>query len=154
MSSNDEKRSREIRIFEDFLVRSRMFPAGAAVEGRPDGEPDVLCTPHGAASVAFELTELCDSNVAEVIRARDCTRKSAAFWTSDPSTLVVLAKLSKRYVSQHPIHLLVYTDGRIVTPDSVIISTLLNEIDFGSQTTFQSVWFMGERIVKKLFEAT
>jgi hypothetical protein len=102
--------------------------------------------------VAFELVNLCDPELAKVVAAGPNAR-TGAFSTSDPSARIVKNKLGKTYDSQHPIELLIYADGPIITPDDVIIPTIRPILE-SADSTFRRVWFMGEKCTCLLWPAS
>lgn len=152
MSSEDEKRRRELAIFSIFLKRSSIPIDPNTVETRKPPEPDILCRSENEGLIAFELVELCDPAIALQfnLKERDVP-DGRAIWTSDPSTRIFKNKLAKRYLTKHPAELLCYSDGRLITPDDVIISTLLYDIEVAGTGAFRRVWFMGESVTKVLF---
>jgi hypothetical protein len=142
MSSEHEKGAREVTIFEQFVKLSGMPVDPRSIEKREPPEPDILCTHVEQGCLAFELVELCDSTIAQLVsRARD--GQSHATWTRDPSREILTKKLSKPYRTTHPIDLLCYTDGRIITPDDVILPTLRPMLDCWSGV-FRQVWLLAE----------
>ena len=101
----------------------------------------LLCTNVLQGDIAFELVSITDELIAEI---SNNSGSDGAFSTSDPSERIIRKKLHRKYKTAHPIELLVYTDGQVVTPDDVIIATILPWI--GSiEHPFRKVWFMGER---------
>jgi hypothetical protein len=152
MSSEDEKRRRELAVFSTFLLRSAIPIDPNTVEVRKPPEPDILCRSQHEGLIAFELVELCDPNIALQFNLKEKdVPDSRAIWTSDPSTRIFKNKLAKRYVTNHPVELLCYSAGRLITPDDVIISTLLYDIEVVGTGIFRRVWFMGETVTEVLF---
>ena len=84
-----------------------------SVEKRSPPEPDILCTLQSEGTVAFELVEMCDPQLAKSI----ATASDGYLRTSDPSANIISKKLRKKYETDAPIELLCYTAGRIVTPE-------------------------------------
>ena len=79
--------------------------------------------------------------------------RTDAFWTSDPSAKIVRNKLGKTYTATHPIELLVYSDGRLITPDDVIIPTITPILE-SRDGPCRRAWFMGEKTTCLLWEAS
>jgi hypothetical protein len=123
MSSEAEKSEREIAVFRDFARVAGLGIDESSVRKRVPPEPDLLCVVEGEGPVAFELVELCDPNLAKVFA--DPLRPGNEFIrTSDPSPGIVRNKLRKTYKTEHPIELLCYTDGRVITPADVILPSI------------------------------
>lgn len=141
----------EIATLRAFIVRSQIPIDPSTVEKRKPPEPDLLCTYTTEGPIAFELANLCDPKIAKVI-ASGSRAKTDAFFTADPSAHVVRKKLKKTYTTSHPIELLVYTDGRLITPDDVIIPTISPIFD-SIQGPYRRAWFMGETITRLIWEA-
>jgi hypothetical protein len=144
------KQRNEQAVFAEFARRLDTSTQWASIESRPQGEPDLLCTSAEGETVAFELVSLTDPLIAQVQAAGPKARTDALV-TEDPSTRIVREKLRKTYLTNAPrIELLVYTDGQIITPDDVLVPTilpLLNEC----QHPFKAVWFMGEKVTRRLW---
>ncbi len=111
-------------------------------------EPDLLCVHIANGPIAFELVRITDPNIAK-IQAPGAT----AFSTSDPSVRIVRDKLKKQYNTSHPIELLIYSEGQVITPDDVIISTIAPWFDAIAHR-FRRIWFMGEKEVLCLWKAS
>lgn len=152
MNREFEKSTKEMTVFHRFLKRSLLPIDPKSVEKRPPPEPDIKCLHVEDGILAFELVELCDPNIAKAFNRRD-PDDVEVLWTSDPSSAVVLQKLSKSYETRYPAELLCYTDGRIITTDNVIIPTLKHDIDFASYGYFRRIWFMGESEIEVLHTA-
>ena len=147
------KEENEQAAFARFARSMKMEREWLNVSSRPVPEPDLLCVHVSDGTIAFELVSLTDPTIAKVQAAGPRARKGA-FSTSDPSERIIRVKLEKRYTtSAKHIELLVYTDGQIITPDDVIMPTILPLFD---ETThpFSCVWFMGERTTCRLWNAS
>jgi len=123
MSNETDKAKRELVVFTEFVRVSGIPIDLDTVEKRWPPEPDLLCLHQTEGEVAFELVELCDPNLAQLFA--DPSRPGSDYIrTSDPSRCIVRNKLRKSYPLTHPIELLCYTDGRVITPANVIIPTI------------------------------
>ena len=143
------KESAERAAFRAFAERMGQESEWVSVESRQTPEPDLLCVSTIRGIVAFELVSITDPKIAEV-SAGFAKPGETYFYTSDPSERIIRSKLKKTYTSAHRIELLVYTDRLVITPDDVIIPTILPWI--GSiNHPFKSVWFMGERETLRLW---
>jgi hypothetical protein len=141
----------EVEALRRFIERSGIDLDPSTIQKRTPPEPDLLC--RGAEGlVAFELANLCDRDIAKVIAAGP-RAITDAFFTEDPSAVIVKKKLSKTYKTSNPIELLVYTDGRLITPYDVIISTIRPILE-SLNGPYRRAWFMGETTTCLLWEAT
>lgn len=138
MGAETAKINREIEVFRTFIERSGLPIDPATVEKRFPPEPDLVCFHENDGAIAFELTELCDSSLARSIAMADTTYLR----TSDASRAVIAKKLRKSYRTEFPMELLCYTAGRLVTPDSVIISAI-RPYAHSLRKRFRRVWFLG-----------
>jgi hypothetical protein len=143
MGTLNLKQQNEQAMFARFIGRLGTRNEWTSVSSRPEPEPDLLCIHAGQGSIAFELVSLTDPVLAE-IQAAGAKAYKNAFSTSDPSERIVRNKLHKAYsTNARHIELLMYTDGQIITPDDVVIPTVLPWFDAISHP-FKRVWFMGE----------
>lgn len=141
MKTEDKKGVHEIEIFRRFIMRSGIKIDDSSVEKRPVGEPDILCDYLEEGPVAFELAELCDPNIARILN--DPPDEIEMIWTSDPSVRIFRKKRTRPYETDYPIELLLYWNGRIVTPDDVIIPTIRASAECGLGP-YRRVWYLGE----------
>ena len=142
MSDLNPKQQREQDAFRRFIERYGTKNDWESISSRPEPEPDLLCIHRILGEIAFELVSLTDPTLAESVAA-GTKNSSDAFTTSDPSERVVRKKLHSKYVAKAPrIELLIYS-GRLITPDEVVISTILPWFD-AIPHQFKKVWFMGE----------
>ena len=152
MQDSPGKADQEIVVFREFLARSGLHVTPESVQKRHPPEPDILCIHSPDGPTAFELVELCDAAVAEALN-RWQPPPVTTMWLGGPDLDKVRAKFSKPYLANTPINLLCYTRSRLAMPDSVLIPTILHDVDFSVQTTFQSVWYMGEQQTTLLYDA-
>ena len=146
-TAQHRKQQLEREAFAAFTLHLGISAKWVTVESRPDGEPDLLCTSLDGEVVAFELVSLTDPRIAEV-QAAGPKARTGAFWTEDSSARIIRDKLGKAYHTRaQRIELLVYTNGRLITPDDVIVPTILPLLE-GLQHPFEVVWFMGEEAVQ------
>jgi hypothetical protein len=61
------------------------------------------------------------------------------FRTADPSAEIIARKLRRSYQTAHPIELLCYTDGRVVTQAGTIIPTIRPHLQSWSNV-FRRTW--------------
>jgi hypothetical protein len=132
-----------MKVFAEFARQSGLRISPESIEKRPRGEPDIRCTVQGEGSVAFELAELCAGDIAARI-ARLPADGDSFLWTSDPSASILRKKLKAQYDTPCPIELLLYTSGRVVTFDDVILDTLRPILECRNGP-FRRVWLLGEK---------
>lgn len=138
MASEQSKGEREIAVFLRFLAKSQLPVDPESVQKRTWPEPDILCTHATDGPLAFELTEICDP-----LLARSIAQASEAYLrTSDPSASIIDKKLGRSYQTPFPIELLCYTDGRVVTPDNMILATIRPRLT-SFRRTFRRAWLLG-----------
>ncbi len=140
MASEHMKGERELSVFLRFLEASHLPIDRDSVEKRSPPEPDIRCEHQSEGAVAFELVELCDPNLAKSIAkaSEDYLR------TSDPSPKIISKKLRRKYKTDAPVELLCYTDGRIITPDNVILPTIKPYLR-SWRHTFRRAWLLGRK---------
>lgn len=134
----------EIPIFQCFINRCNLSLDPTSVQKRNPPEADILCRTTEGEVIAFELVELCDSNMAK-------NRKDGAYIrTSDPSFEILKRKLDKRYATSTPLELLCYVNGRVVSPDNFIEERVTHLL---ATTTFQyrRVWLLGHSGIRQLW---
>lgn len=131
--------------FFRFITQINQSDFWIDVSSRPEPEPDLLCTNAENENIAFEVVRLVDPDIAEVEVCGLKARKTV-FSTSDPSKEIIYRKLHKRYVTEAKhIELLVYTDGRIITPDDAILPAIRPWFDAVIDHPFHKIWFMGDQ---------
>lgn len=138
MRSEQAKGAEEIKVFLRFLQAADLPIAATSIENRDPPEPDPRCIHAIDGPIAFELVELCDPNLAKAISMLS----QVYIRTSDPSAQIISKKLRRNYTTNLPIELLCYTNGRIITPDNVIIPTVGQYLQSWKHT-FRRAWFLG-----------
>jgi hypothetical protein len=151
MRSEDTKGIRELEIFQDFVKRSALRIDPDSVEKRKPPEPDILCKCFDEGIIAFELVELCDPTLAALLNDTNLELEFA--YTSDPSVNIIRRKRMRSYQTEYPIELLCYTDGRIVTPEDVIIPTIRLYFEYNAGE-FRRVWFLEDSTVEILYDGS
>jgi hypothetical protein len=143
-SNAAEKAARELRVFHEFIRASELPIDPSTVENRPTPEPDIRCVVDGVGPTAFELVELCNSELAKDMgdqRKRGTPHKFLML--DDPSADRLRTKLSKVYVTDAPIELVCYS-GRIVVPNDLSLFSLRDVIDSEGTGPFRRIWFYGD----------
>lgn len=153
MSTEQEKAEIEFAVFREFISKAGISvdPEGISKPGT-ESEPDIFCTLSNGEEVAYELVEICSSDIAATLSK---LRKggTTGLSTSDPTEKTLRQKLHKTYGTARPIELLCYTNGRTVSPDDLIISKVqlwANAID----GPFRKVWLLGEKSVYGVWSAS
>ena len=146
MSSEGEKARNERAAFQRFAERTGTSQDWLSIESRKPKEPDLLCLHRETGAVAFELVRICDPNIAQILAAGN-EANQIGFFTGDPSERIIRNKLKKTYVTPHPMELLIYSEDVVITPDNVIITTILPWFDAMSHS-FRRAWFMSEMAVR------
>ncbi len=153
MSTEQEKAEVELAVFREFVSKAGISidPESVSKPGTAS-EPDIFCTLSNGKQVAYELVEICSSDIAATLSK---IRKggSLSLATSDPLERTLRQKLHKTYRTTLPIELLCYTNGRTVSPDDLILSEAerwANAID----GPFRRVWLLGEKGVYEVWSAS
>jgi hypothetical protein len=152
MARESEKARKEREAFQLFAERLGVRHKWLSIESRKPDEPDLLGVHMEHGQIAFELVRICDPNIAEV-RADGHKAHQAAFSTADPSERIIREKLKKTYVTPHPVELLIYSEGVVITPDDVIAPTILPWFD-AIRHSFRKVWLMGKKEAGCLWAAS
>lgn len=148
MRSEYDKAEAELRVFREFARKSSLCIDAESVEKRTGQcEPDIRCYLIGEGVVYFELVELCASDIASAITSAATSNNGVtAFWTTDPSVEIIRKKLGKKYKTeppQSPVELLCYTNGRVITPDDVILESIRPLLLDAVDSPFRRVWLFG-----------
>lgn len=139
--------------FLRFIAQLNQSDFWIDVSSRPEPEPDLLCINVEGENIAFEVVRLVDPNIAEV-EACGLKARKTVFATADPSKEIIYRKLHKKYVTKAKhIELLVYTDGRLITPDDAILTAIKPWFDAVIDHPFHKIWFMGEQQILCLWSS-
>ena len=151
MRTEEIKADRELEVFSEFVAVSNLPFNLRTTEKRIPPQPDILSTHPEDGLVAFELVEICDSNLAEFFST---VKEGGAYYmrTGDPSAQIITKKLRKRYKTEHPIELLCYTDGRVITPADVVIPTIRPYLR-SFEHVFRRAWLLSRHHVYALWPA-
>jgi hypothetical protein len=140
MHSELAKGAHEVEVLRLFVAAAGLPIDATSIEKRDPPEPDIRCRDAVSGPVAFELVEQCDPTLAKAI----ATRSTEYIRTSDPSAHIMSKKLRRNYETTLPIELLCYTNGRIITPDDVIIPTVTPYLR-SWRHVFRRAWLFGHR---------
>ena len=144
MSKNERKAIREREVFRQFLTSINWPSEIALFESRPHNEPDILYNHPCEGKMAFELVEICSSDVAQEISNVPNGGTSCFIRTKDPTSEILSGKLAKTYQTIYPVHLLCYTAGRTVSPDDQIVGEIMRIIEY-KPVKFQCIWLFGDK---------
>lgn len=146
MTNNDLKKKEHERLtLKKFIEARDQTDVECHIENRNPPEPDILYSSLDGKSVAFELVEVCAPEIARAI-SHDARNSSCSYTRSeDPSKKKLKDKLSKIYKTEHPIELLLYTNGRVVTPDDLIIANCKPLIE-ATNIKFRKIWLWGDSV--------
>ncbi len=155
MSSEQDKALTEIPVFKEFVEKAQLSIRPESIK-KPGGksDPDIFCTFHNGEDVAFELVEICASDVAALISKVRKTNIDGLINTSDPTYEVVQKKIikSNNYKTLLPIELLCYTSARVVSPDDTIIAEAIRCAD-SIDGRFRKIWLLGAKGVYEVWKA-
>lgn len=152
MSTEQEKGKIELAVFNEFIHKANIAVKPASInKSGLASEPDIFCTLNSGEELAFELVEICASDIAA---AMSKIKKGgvANVATTDPTDKILRQKLDKKYKTNRPIELLCYTNGRTITPDE----TILNQAQLWADAMdgpFRKLWLLGELGVYLVWEA-
>lgn len=153
MGTEQEKAKVELAVFREFISKASISidPASVSKPGA-QSEPDIFCTLSNGEQVAYELVEICSSDIAATL-AKTSKGGLATLVTSDPTEKALRQKLHKTYITTRPVELLCYTNGRTVSTDDLIIMEAqrwANAID----GHFRKVWLLGDNGVYEVWTAS
>jgi hypothetical protein len=141
MNAEVDKAAKERRVFQTFIAESGLPISQRCVESRLPPEPDILCCHRDEGQIAFELVEICDPAIARKTRGR-ITGGVEYIRGSDPTRRILNDKFRKRYTANHPIELLCYNAGGVISPDEQILYEIRRVTDM-RQGNFRRIWFLG-----------
>ena len=146
MRNEDEKGRPEIKIFSCFTKFSELPIDPRSIEKHQPPEPDILCLIKGEGLVAFELAELCDSDIARNMNKAAKEDHNQFTWASNSSKEIIRRKLQRQYRTDHPIELLCYIDGRDGSTAGMILPQIRPILDSrkGCEGPFRRVWLLDD----------
>jgi hypothetical protein len=151
MRSELDKSRNELEVFDDFVTRAWIpVQAGSVAKCFPP-KPDILCCLINEGPVAFEVVEICDWRIASA-PSRLADGGVEYIRTADPTWKIIAKKLKCKYRCEHPIELLCYTQGRVVTPDRMIPAKLRQCASLMRKSAFRKVWFRSSKSVSLVWE--
>jgi len=152
MKSEQDKGLTECDIFRSFAKRAGILIDMSSIEKRLPPEPDILVRGSDGQYMAFELVEICDPNIAEVLSAKDQKNSRSFFYTSDPSKSILSKKLKRTYKTDRPVQLVCYTNGRVMTPHDVLVPTM-QRLVLVPQRCFEKIWLFTDVGVELIEQA-
>ncbi|MCF7822056.1 MAG: hypothetical protein K9M17_06400 [Mariprofundaceae bacterium] len=151
MRSEVEKGVVELAMFKEFVknapleLRNNVVVKNDPIPDPDQRIPDIYCELIEG-PVYFELTEACCENSVKAIKKANKTGETQTFWGNDVSEDTVRKKLNKSYTVSEPIELLIYTNGRTILPDDVIINRLQPILESRGLGCFRRAWFFGKKV--------
>jgi hypothetical protein len=145
MNREAYKSEYERAVFNDFLDRTGLNIDRTSIRSGNAmlNEPDLIYTCADGNYVGFELGRLTDPNLKRVVNRWEPINGEYVR-TSDPSPEITRKKLEKTYLVTFPVHLLLYKENPIITPDNIIILAIKPLCDHAH--SYSKVWFMGKTI--------
>ena len=154
MGNDSQKEAMEKSIFFQFINEAKLPIVPDSIENRKPPEPDILCSYTTGEIVAFELVEICDPNLASATPKKVEAAGGALYiQTEDPTGAIISKKLTRSYQTERTIELLCYTNGRVISPDDMLIPKITGLLS-NFRSTFARAWLFGEKGVYKLWEAS
>lgn len=151
MSTEKTKGGQEIEMFSKFVKASKLPFDLDTLQKLVPPAPDILCEHRQYGPMAFELVEICDSRLASA-KSRLANGGVEYSRTTDPTWDIVRKKLKCKYKCQHPIELLCYTYGRVVTPHQMISQKLRQCVSLMRKSCFRKVWLRTAKGVSLIWE--
>lgn len=121
-----------------------------SIEKRYPPEPDLLCHHQTEGMIAFELVEICNPDIAQILA--DPREGVQVLWTENEVKRIINAKLGKTYKTPHPIELICYLEGRSGIPDSCTLPTIQLFTE-AKPHPFRRVWLLGRKDAYLAWEA-
>ena len=151
MRSELDKSTNELEIFRDFAERARLTIQADSVTKCLPPKPDILCRLVNGGAIAFEVVEICDWRLASA-PSRLVNGGVEYIRTTDPTWKIIAKKLKCKYECEHPIELLCYTQGRVVTPHKIISAKLRQYASLMRKSSFRKVWLRSSKSVSLIWE--
>jgi hypothetical protein len=108
-----------------------------------ESKPDFTCRTFDGELFAFEVTAICDGEVAQMIKGVGKDPKKAHF-LGGAARQIIVAKVRNDYDIDLPIELLCYSDWRTDETDDMVLD-ILRRITEGEPHQFRRVWYLGEK---------
>jgi hypothetical protein len=141
VASDDEKNRNERAALERFLDATKLAIERSSIRKLTgNSQPDFQCHDTAGHEQAFEVTEICAEEVAELVARPEI----GSVWTADPTERIVRSKMHKRYETALPIDLVCYWGARTVSTDDMILPTIQNVVNSVSEHPFRHIWYHGE----------
>ena len=152
MRTEQEKAKVELAVFAEFISKAGLSIMQESVnKSGMQSQPDIFCTLKNGEQVAYELVEICSSDIAATF-SKIRQDGSACLATSDPTGRTLRKKLHKTYRTTFPIELVCYTNGRTISPDDQIL-TEVQQWANAIQGPFRKIWLLGENRVYEAWSA-
>ena len=151
-----EQEKEELKVFFEFVRRSGLTINEKTIESRVPPEPDIRCRVGENGNIAFELKGICDEEMEKWrghlykklkknLPAEPTFKHLNDMGTMSDNFVTFLGTIcSKKYKTDYPVELLLYTNGTTLTDDVILIDIDSQSNSLISQ--FRKVWFMGEKV--------
>ncbi len=147
MGTEQEKGLVELPVFKEFITKSGLSVIPESiVKCIKERSPDITCELIDNGPVAFELVEICNSEIAEKISYVRSGGKFETLTVDNPARMIVCKKFRKDYLTDLPLELLCYTNGRTIATDDMLADEILSAItSYPSHIRFRRIWLLGEK---------
>jgi hypothetical protein len=141
VASEDQKNRTERAALERLLDAAKLPIERSSIRKLTgNSQPDFACYDTVGHERAFEMTEICAEEVAELVARPEI----GSAWSADPTERVVRNKMRKKYETELPIDLVCYWGGRTVSTDDMILPTIEHVVNSVSEHPFSHIWYLGE----------
>ncbi len=142
MASEHEKGKIEVEVFKRFAKVAGLNVSSVEKQLPEGGIPDLKCIIDNEI-VYFELAEACSQDIAKALATTESKDEPIYVEVKNYSTDIYRKKIKKTYSVSEPVELLIYTAGRSILPDEVILENLQNSARYG-KGQFRKIWYFGE----------
>lgn len=155
MSTEEQKSKLELKVFSEFINKAKIaVNLGSILKPGQESEPDIFCSLLTGEEVAYELVEICSTNIAaNLAKLKKGQTESNVFSVFDPTQRIIRQKLHKHYKTCRPIELICYTDGRTISPDEQIVTEIRSWAN-AIKGRFRKIWLFGEKDIYEVWSAS
>ncbi len=144
-STKDQKKAQAERdLFRQFANAMSWPIEPDLIKNLEPPQPDILYDGPNC-KIAFELVENCSENLAHNNSKLINGNGQILINTSDPTIKIVREKLANKYITDYPIELLCYSNGKLATPNDMAVARMKNELEVAPQNPFRRVWYFGKQ---------
>lgn len=141
MDNESIKKERERKVFREFANAIKLDVESSSIESRDPPEPDIYYKSKDGEFLSCELSEICDSKVAEHYSSVNRQQVGGVEFLrlSNPSKNIISSKLSAKYETLRPINLLLYLAGRTATTPDIVKEELEYQLT-KTNHPYASIW--------------